>query len=82
MWQDIKEKGTNAEPNHLALPNDLSKILIVLLHAHMRNIITPELGFRHHARVAPAQNNLFELDVEPSDSWGILKVIKPPAQTT
>lgn len=78
--QDVKEKSNKFELTmHLDLPNDLSKvIMIVLLHAHMQNLISPELGFRYHAKVALATNNLPDLD--ESDSWGILKVIQPPAQ--
>jgi len=81
--QDIKTKTTNIEPAiHLALPNDLSKeIMIVLLHAHMQNLIAPEKGFRHHAKEALARNNLPELDLGEADSWGILKVIQPPAKS-
>jgi len=79
--QEIKH--TKTEPSiHLALPNDLSKeILVVLLHAHMQNIIAPEKGFRYHAKVALEANNLPALDLGESDSWGILKVIQPPSQT-
>jgi len=79
--QEIKH--TKTEPTiHLALPNDLSKeILVVLLHAHMQNIIAPEKGFRYHAKVALEANNLPALDLGESDSWGILKVIQPPSQT-
>lgn len=48
----------------------------------MQNIIASELGFRYYAKVAQAQNNLPDLDLRESDSWRILKVIKPPAQAT
>lgn len=80
--QDIKETTSKAAPAiHLALPNDLSKvILIILLHAHLENLIFPELGFRHHAKAAFARNNLPDLDFGESYSWGILKVVQPPAQ--
>lgn len=62
--QGIKEKSKVEPTIHLALPNDLSKeIMIVLLHAHMQNLISPELGFRHHAKVALALNNLPDLDL-------------------
>jgi len=79
--QDIKH--TKSEPSiHLALPNDLSKeILVVLMHAHLQNLISPEKGIWHHARAALEANNLPPLDLGESDSWGILKVIKPPVQT-
>jgi len=53
---------------------------VVLLHAHLQNIIAPEKGFRHHAREALRENNLPELDLGEGDSWGILKVVQPPRQ--
>ncbi|ROT69018.1 putative reverse transcriptase - house mosquito [Penaeus vannamei] len=69
-------------PIHLALPDNLSKeILVVLLHAHLQNLIAPEKGFRHHAKAALANNNLPDLDLGDSNSWGILKVIEPPTMT-
>jgi len=53
---------------------------VVLLHAHLQNIIAPEKGFRHHAREALRENNLPELDLGEGDSWGILKVVQTPRQ--
>jgi len=79
--QDIKQK-TPDPTIHLALPDNLSKeILVVLLHAHLQNLIAPEKGFRHHAKAALANNNLPDLDLGDSNSWGILKVIEPPTMT-
>jgi len=86
--QDIRENNeknkTKVEPTvHLALPNNLSKeILVVLLHAHLQNLINPERGFREHAREALRRNNLPELDLGEADSWGILKVVHPPPPPT
>lgn len=50
--QGIKTKITKSGPSIcLAPPNDLSKeIMVVLLHAHLQNIIAPEMSVRHHAR--------------------------------
>nr|XP_027218976.1 uncharacterized protein LOC113811438 [Penaeus vannamei] len=79
--QDIKQKNPDSVI-HLALPDNLSReILVVLLHAHFQNLIAPEKGFRYHAKAALANNNLPDLDLGDSNSWGILKVIEPPTMT-
>ncbi|ROT62497.1 putative RNA-directed DNA polymerase from transposon X-element [Penaeus vannamei] len=63
-----------------SLTNLSKEILIVLLHAHMQNLIEHQLGFRYHAKAALRRNNLPDLDLGESDSWGILKVVQPSTQ--
>lgn len=52
------------------------EIMILLLDAHLQNLIGPEKCFRHHARVALAKNQIPELDLGET-SWSILKIYSP-----
>jgi len=82
VCQDIKNQEKQ-EPLNLILPNNLSKeITIILVHAHLKNLMDPTKGFRQHAKEALEKNNLPPLDLGDSDSWGILKIIPPPSKPT